>query len=178
MDEETQLVVTSDSSSPAETEKPGAPALNDAERMAATIVAALDVIASRLNLETPHPKTSRRVRGSRTVPPEFVSSLIASVEALPQMQAIGIFDPAEARLVLQSRDALRIVAERVAMLLASVNYTIEAQWAEVVSAGLDTYAMASIMAEKPENAELATHVEVLRRHLGRTSWTKPKKAKK
>lgn len=171
MDEETQLVVT-------ETEKPDSPAVNDAERMAATIVAALDVIASRLNLETPHPKTSRRVRGSRTVSPEFVSSLIASMETLPRMQTIGIFDPEKARLVLQSRDALRIVAERVAMLLASVNYTIEARWADVVSAGLDTYAIASILAEKPENAELAAHVEVLRRHLGRTSWKKLKKAKK
>ena len=104
--------------------------------------------------------------------------MIASVEALPQMQELGLFDPERARLVLQSRDALRIVAERVAMLLASVNYTIEAQWSEVVSAGLDTYAMASIMADKPENAELAAHVEVLRRHLGRKSWTKPKKAAK
>jgi len=178
VDEETQLVVASDGSSPAETGKPGSPALNDAERMAATIVAAIDVIASRMQLETPHPKTSRRVRSSRTVSPEFISSLIASVEALPQMQAIGIFDPEAARLVLQSRDALRIVAERVAMLLASVNYTIEAQWADVVSAGLGTFSIASILAEKPENAELAAHVETLRRHLGRTNKPKPKKPKR
>ena len=179
MDEETRLVVAPDSSSPAETEKPGSPALNDAEQMAATIVSALDIIASRLNLETPHPKTSRRVRGSRTVSPEFVSSLIAAVEALPRLQNIGIFDPEEARLVLQSRDALRIVAERVARLLASVNYTIEARWADIVHAGMGTYRLASAMAEDTSNAEVAAHVETLRRHLGRTNKPqKPKKAKK
>lgn len=167
MDEETQLAVAPDSSSPA---------LTDAERTAATIVAALDIIASRLNLETPHPKTSRRVRGSRTVSPEFISSLIATVEAQQQLQTIGTFDTEKARLVLQTRDALRIVAERVAMLLASVNYTIEARWAEVVHAGMGTFRIATAMAEDPANAEMAAHVETLRRHLGRTN--KPKKPKK
>src|SRR5688572_20353546 len=84
--EETRLVVTPDGSLPSETETPSSPALKDAERMTARIVEALELIASHMNLETPHPKTARRVRGSRTVSPEFVFSMIAAVEALPQLQ--------------------------------------------------------------------------------------------
>ena len=175
MDEETRLVVAPDGSAPSETETGSPPALNDAEQLAAMIVTAIDALASRLELETPHPKTARRVRGSRTVPPEFVSSMIAAVEALPLLQAFGTFDTQEARRELRSRDARRIVAERLAMLLASVNYTMEARWAKIARAALATYTLANAVADDPKHAELAAHLETLRRHLGRTNKAKKKK---
>lgn len=145
--------------------------------MAAQVVAALDAIAAHLNLETPHPTTAGRVRGSRTVSPEFLSSMIASADAVPQFRAFG-FDPEKGRLALQSKEALRIIAERVAMLLASVNYTMESRWAEAVTDALAAYSLASRQAEKPRNAELAAHVATLRRHLGRTNKAERKNKKK
>lgn len=175
MDEETRLVVAEDDDPLVEAGGSGAVARSEAELMAAKIVAALDVIASHMELETPHPKTARRVRGSRTVPPEFVSAMIASVESVPQFQSFETFDPEEARRVLQSRDTLRIVTERVSRLLASLNYTMESRWAKVASAAVVTFNLASILAETSENGELAAHVKTLRRHLGRTNKPKAKK---
>jgi hypothetical protein len=175
VDEESRLVVAEDDDPSVEAGGTSAVARSETELMAAKIIAALDVIASHMELETPHPKTARRVRGSRTVPPEFVSSLIASVETVPQFQVFGTFDPEEARRVLQSRDALRIVTERVSRLLKSLNYTMESRWAKVASAAVMTFNLASILAETPENGELAAHVETLRCHLARTNKPKAKK---
>jgi hypothetical protein len=177
VDEETRLVVTPDGGTPAEAEVSAPPAPNEAEQLAAATIAALDVIASRLQLETPHPKTARRVRGARTVPPEFVASMIASADARHELRSFGTFDPEEARRALQSREALRIISERVTMFLASVNYTIEAQWAKVARSAVATFSLASILAEEPEHAELAAHIETLRRHLGRTNKPKKKRGK-
>lgn len=175
MDEETRLVVAEDDDLPAEGGDTGAVARSEAEQIAAKIIAAIDLIASHLELETPHPKTASRVRGSRTVPPEFVVSMIASVEAVPQFRSFETFDPEEARRVLQSRDALRIVTEHVSRFLASLNYTLESRWAKLASAAVLTFNLASILAETTEDGELAAHVKTLRRHLGRTNKPKAKK---
>ena len=150
----------------------------EAEEVAARIVEALDAMGSYLNLETPHPKTRRRVRGSRTVSPEFMASMIAAVEAIPTLRKVKRFDPDEARTVIQSRDALRIISERMTMLLAKVNYTIEARWADLASGALATFTIAERLSRDPDGADLVPHVEVLRRHLGRTNKKGKAKTKK
>jgi hypothetical protein len=101
--------------------------------------------------------------------------MIASADALPEFRAFG-FDPEKGRQALQSKEAFRIIAERVAMFLASVNYTMESRWAEVIADALAAYSLASRQAAKPRHPELAAHVATLRRHLGRTN--KADKSKK
>jgi hypothetical protein len=165
MDDETQVVPSGST----------AAELTEAEELAARIIRAIDIVAARLELETPHPATAKRVRGARTVSREFVEAMIAAVEALPELQRLETFDSAEARDVLQGRASMQAVADRVAMLMASVNYTIEARWARVARAALDTFRLASAIAESTDNAVLAAHVEVLRRHLGRRNGRKTKK---
>lgn len=154
-----------------------APALIEAEELAVHVVRALDVIAERMALETPHPATARRVRSARTVSREFVAAMTSAVDALPELQRLRTFDSDEAREVLQGRDSMQAVADRIAMLMASVNYTIEARWARIAGAALDTFRLASAMADVSDNPELAAHVAVLRRHLGRRNGTKTKKSR-
>jgi hypothetical protein len=167
MDEETQLVPSAST----------APGVTEAEELAARIIRALDLVTARMGLETPHPATAKRVRSGRTVSREFVEAMIVAVEALPELQRLRTFDSAEARDVLQGRASMQAVADRVAMLVASVNYTIEARWAKVARAALDTFRLASAIADSTDNAVLAAHVEVLRRHLGRKNGRKAKKTK-
>ena len=178
MDEDTRAIVPLESTAPSEAEASAKPAVRPAEELAVDLARVMDLIAERLKLETPHPATARRVRGSRTVPREFIVSMIAAAERRPDFPFLGKFDTAEARSVLESSDAYRMLAERTAMLQASLNYTIEARWARVVASALYAFKQASILAEQPERAELAAEIENLRRQLGRRGMRKKKAAKK
>jgi hypothetical protein len=178
VDEDTRAIVPLESMVPSEAEASAKPAVRAAEELAVDLARVMDLIAERLKLETPHPATARRVRGARTVPREFIVSMIAAAERRPDFPFLGKFDTAEARSVLESSDAYRMLAERTAMLLASLNYTIEARWAKVVAGALYAFSQASIVAEQPERAELAAEIENLRRQLGRRGLRKKKPAKK
>jgi hypothetical protein len=174
MDEETRLTPP-DHVAPTDVEKPASTGITNAALEVAQIVTALDIIAERLQLEHPHPSTARSVRAARTVPREFVVSTIESVDALPDLEKLGTLDTDEARQVLEKNEALRVLTQRVEMFLAAANYTIESRWSKLVSAAMVTYSIASIKAQDPANAEMAAHVEVLRRHLGRKGGKKKKK---
>lgn len=176
MDEDTEAIVPLESRAPAEIDEPKALAPRPPEEIAGDVAKALDVIARRLELVAPHPATARRVRGARTVPRDFVLSLMAAAEGRPNLPYLGQFDSARARAVLESSEANRLIAERVALFLASLNYTIEARWAEVVAEAMHLFSLASIVAD-PGNPELAAEVENLRRQLGRKGQTKTRKKK-
>lgn len=178
MDEDSGAIVPLESTALSEAEASAEPAVRPAEQLAADVARVMDLIAKRLELETPHPSTASRVRGARTVPREFVVSMIAAAERRPDFPFIGEFDSSEARSVLESTDANRMLAERTAMLLASLNYTIEARWAKVVAGAMYAFSQASILAEQPENAELAAEIENLRRQLRRKGLRRKKAAKK
>ena len=68
-----------------------------------------------------------------------------------------------------------MIADHLATLLANLNYTIEARWAKVAAAAMETSRILSVMAKDPKNADLVSHVERLRRHLGRKTGAKRKK---
>lgn len=175
-DEETRMVVAAEESAASSEDDPSRRGLTDAERLAAGVVAVLDRLEESMpDLRAPDPEVARRARGARTVSPEFVSSLIAMVDASPGLQAVTRFDRDKARGALQSRDPYRLIAERLTMLLATVNHTKEAQWAEVARAAMETYRMANAIAEQPANQHLIPHLKTLRRHLHRTSGPKRKK---
>jgi hypothetical protein len=177
MDEDTRAIVPLESSALSETDAAQELAVHPAEELAAGVSKVLDLIAQRLELEIPHPSTARRVRGARTVSREFVLSLMAAADRRPDLSFFAKFDSAEARSVLQSEDAYRLTAERTAMFLASLKYTIEARWARVVADAMLAFTMATIYAKDPRYADLAAEVENMRRHLGRKGVRK-KKAKK
>jgi hypothetical protein len=144
--------------------------------LAAEVAKAMDLITERLELETPHPSTARRVRGARTVPRDFVLSMISVSERRPDLPYLGQFDGAEAREALEAADAYRMLADRTAMFLASLNYTVEARWAKVVAEAMKRFSLASLVAEDSKNAELAAEVENLRARLGRKGQRKKKSA--
>ena len=157
VDEDTREIVLLESSVPA----------REPEQLAALVIKVMDKIAERMELETPHPSSAKKVRGARMVTREFIVDMIAAVETMPEFQALGTFDAAEARAVLEAMDAHRPVAERMTRLLASINYTIESRWSKVVSAALLTHSLASIQAKDPQNAKLAARVKSLSKILGR-----------
>ena len=148
------------------------------EELAVEVSKALDLISSSLNLQTPHPSTAKHVRGGRTVSREFVLSMLAAAERNPDNPILQRFDSDAARRVLQSTEAYRLLSERMAMFLASVNYTVEAEWADVAADALQTFKIASIMSGDTRRPELAAEVENLREKLGRKGPAKTKKKAK
>jgi hypothetical protein len=130
------------------------------------------------DLRKPHPATAKKVRGARTVPREAVSSIVAMVEATPVLQDVLPLDIDRAHEVLGSTDVYRLLGERAEVLCAQIKYTGEARWAEVVGQAMQAFAIASTMAEDPEEAELAAHVATVRRHLGRRNAATGKRKKK
>ena len=178
MAKDTRAIVPLESRVPSEADAAQELAVRPPDQLAAGVAKVMDLMAERLGLETPHPSTARRVRGARTIPRDFVLSMIAAAERRPDFPFLGEFDSAEAREVLQFADAYRLVAEHTTMFLASLNYTIEARWAKVAAQAMHKFTMASIVAENTENAELAAEIKNLQKQLGRKGRRKKKAAKK
>jgi hypothetical protein len=166
VDEDTREIVLLESSVPAALEP---------ERLAALVINVMDLIAERMELESPHPSSAKKVRGARMVTRDFIVDMIAAVETMTDFQSIGTFDAAEARAMLEYSDAARPVAERMSRLVASINYTIEVRWSRVVAAALLTLSLAKIVAKDPAKADLAARVESLSKTLGRKGRKTKKK---
>lgn len=148
------------------------------EELTTTVIAALNVIAAIIpDLRTPHPKTARKVRGARTVPRQAVMAIVAMVESSHVLQSMPLLDTVRAREVLEHDYGFRVLDERVEMLRKQLRYTVEARWAEVTMEAMNAYHMAKKLAKDPRYAELAAHIDIIRRHLGRTNATTAKKKK-
>ncbi len=149
--------------------------VTNAERAAANVRKALNATTASIpGLMRPHPATSRSIRGHRTVPRDFLRSMINVVEQTEVLQAAGTFDTAEASAALQFEAAFRPVADDVARLLASLTYTIDAKLAAVAAKALQTYAVAKGFARDPRNRSLIIRLRQLQRDLGRKGPRKKK----
>jgi hypothetical protein len=149
--------------------------VTNADRAAANVKKQLDATTSAIpGLMRPHPATSRSIRGHRTVPRDFIRSMIDVVDQMEVLQAAGTFDSDEAAAALQFEAAFRPVADDVARLLASLTYTIDAQLAAVAAKALQTYSIAKGFARGPKNRTLVTRLRQLQRDLGRKGPRKKK----
>lgn len=151
------------------------PAVTEAERRAAAVKKVLEVAASRIpGLKAPHGQTSRRISGHRTVPRKFIRSMIAAVDNVDELREVSKFDTDDAMAALQFEAAFRPVVDQVAMLLASLTYTIDARMASVSEKALQSYAIAKGLARDGRNRTLVTRVRILKRDLGRKGPGKKK----
>jgi hypothetical protein len=140
------------------------------DRIAGDVNRLLDEIIETIpDLDTPHPLNSKDARAARTVSRDFLVRLIHATEELPDLEDFGFLRPEEAREVLQFIDAFRPIADRLAVLLKTLNHTMAARKAKIAIAAMNTYMMAKRYARRPQNAALSLHVERLRQALGRTN---------
>ena len=146
-----------------------------AERTAAVVKKILDLAARRIpGLTAPHAKTSRRISGHRTVPKKFIRTTIAAVDDLEELRSTGKFDSTEAMAALQFEAAFRPVVDQLAILLASLTYTIDLRLAPVAEKALQTYAVAKGLARNGGDRKLNAHLRHLKRDLGRKGPGKKK----
>jgi len=147
----------------------GSPTLTEQQRIANEVRAELNALAARIpRLEQPHSATASWVRAYRTVTTESITRLIALVEQFDVFRNLGTFDVAEARDTLQFNEAFKPIADRVAALLAALNYTMEARKARVVAAGLRTYGVAKELARDNKSMGLRFALDALQTEMRRS----------
>jgi hypothetical protein len=133
-----------------------------AQQVSSTIATALSQISP---LESPHPTTRDFVRANAAVETNFISSVIAAVESIPELQGTK-FDVAEARDMLQFIEAFRPVLDQVDVLARSLKFTLDARKAKVAEDALHVYALAKRYSRNPNSATLPV-ADIMRRELGR-----------
>lgn len=148
--------------------RPDTPTVTEMDRIAEQVRTAVEAVSALIpKLERPHRSTRTRDRAHRTVPRDFIVSMIAAVEQLEELQAVRKFDVDDARETLQFIDAFRPVADQLATLTAALRFTLESRKARVVAAGLQTYDIARGLARDEEMTPLTAHVDNLKRDLRR-----------
>lgn len=138
------------------------------ETIATRIRAAVDAIGDLVpRLERPHRSTRRGIQAHRTVPREFIVSVIAVIEQVQELRAVGAFDAADARETMQFIDAFRPIADQIGALADALRFTMEARKARVVAGALRTYDIARSLGRDEENSDLTAHLSILKRDLRR-----------
>ena len=158
-------------------EKPNPP-LTKSEIEAALVRKVLREAAKRIpGLKAPHKPLARSLTAHRTVPRKFLLGIIFAVETSERLRAISQFDAEDAREAMEFQAAFRPVADQLALMLASINYTIDLRMAPVAAGALRTYTIAQLLARDPGNNVVPQGLSALKRDLGRKGPRKKKKAK-
>jgi hypothetical protein len=144
------------------------PTLTHAQELANQFMAELDRIAGIIpKLEVQHVSTARFVRAHQSIPNAFLVSSFAAVEQTPELQGLNQLKLPETREALQFLEAFRPVVDRVQAFARNLLFTIHTRKALVASEALHIYSIAKRISSDASNAALATHVENMKRDLGR-----------
>ncbi|HEX7809606.1 MAG TPA: hypothetical protein VF608_12790 [Thermoanaerobaculia bacterium] len=144
------------------------PTITHYQQVAAEFMAALDEIAAIIpKLEAIHVSTANLVRSRLNVPNEFLATVTAAVEQVPELQAIQKLDVNGARDTLQFLDAFRPVRDKVDAFAKNLKYTMDSRKAKLATDSLLTYDVAKGLARDPNSATIASLVQNMKRDLGR-----------
>jgi hypothetical protein len=147
---------------------PGTPTITEMDRVAETISTAVKAVASIIpGLQIPHDLARRQVRAQRTVPREFIESMIAAAEQVESLRALGKFDIEDAREALRFIDAFRPVADQLQALVDALKFTFEWRKARAAAGALLTYGIGRELARDEHVTPLTAHNEFLKRDLRR-----------
>ncbi|HEU4887044.1 MAG TPA: hypothetical protein VFV49_04095 [Thermoanaerobaculia bacterium] len=139
------------------------------QQLAAHFSAVLDEITAALpQLKPALVTTPQFVRTHLNIPLVFLGSAIASVEQLPELQAVKKLDPLEARDTLQLIEAFRPLRDKVAAFEIDLANVLNARQAALAVGALNTYDMVKSLARDPNNAPVAASLATLKRDLGRS----------
>jgi hypothetical protein len=144
------------------------PTITHYQQVAAEFMSALDEIAQIIpKLEAIHVSTANLVRSRLNVPNEFLATVTAAVEQVPELQAIQKLDVNAARDTIQFLEAFRPVRDKVDAFAKNLKYTMDSRKAKLATDSLLTYDVAKGLARDPNSATIASLVANMKRDLGR-----------
>jgi hypothetical protein len=110
---------------------------------------------------------SRKLVSAATVPPQFIELTAVAVKNSEALVRKGGADPAQLRDLMSYAEAYEPLADELEALAQFVRHSVITARHKAGSDALTTYAMAQVLAARPENADLAPHVADMRRALGK-----------
>jgi len=125
-----------------------------------------------------HNENEAFVRRFRAFSVESIRSMIAAIEAYPELNSANKFDVPQARADLQFLDAFRTVIDAVEEFRTNVRFTYSARKARAVNPVLQTYAIGKGIGRDAASAGVAAHLENIKRDLRRASTKKATPVKK
>ena len=144
------------------------PTITHYQQIAAEFMAALDEIAQIIpKLEAAHVSTANLVRSRLNVPNDFLATVTAAVEQVPELQAMQKLDVSAARDTLQFLEAFRPVRDKVDAFAKNLKYTMDSRKADLATKSLLTYDVAKGLARDPNSATISALVANMKRDLGR-----------
>src|SRR5687767_5818972 len=144
------------------------PTVTHYQQVAAEFMSALDEISQIIpKLEAIHVSTANLVRSRLNVPNEFLATVTAAVEQVPELQAIQKLDVNAAHDTLQFLEAFRPVRDKVDAFAKNLKYTMDSRKAKLATDSLLTYDVAKGLARDPNSATIASLVANMKRDLGR-----------
>ena len=153
---------------PPTTPPPEPPTLTRYQQIATELFGDLQTIRGKLpELEAPHPETKKFVDAMRSVPRDFIDTMVGQVQQIPEYQAANRLDVQNAQNSLQLVDGLRPFSDALRTLLSAVDHTIDVNYARVANSSLQVYQIAKGFARDLNAPHIATSVQILRDALGR-----------
>jgi hypothetical protein len=138
------------------------------EQVAAQVLSALAELAKLFpTLEGEHPLTATFVRTHQNVPLEFIQTVTFAVASTPALQGVNKFDVAQGRDVVQFVQAFRPVYDELTRLARTLKFTMDARRASMAADSLQIYNIAKGIARDPNSTDVVSHVENMKRDLGR-----------
>lgn len=110
---------------------------------------------------------TRRLNSAASVPQQFVELAAVAVTNSTALVRGGGIDPAQIRDLLNYAEAYAPVADELEALAHFVRHSVVTARNKAGSDALTTYVLAQRMAKRPETADLAPHVDDMRRALGK-----------
>ncbi len=108
----------------------------------------------------------RKLARAASIPPEFIERVAVAVKNNAALIRGGGPKPEETRDLMSYAEAYAPVADELEALAHFVRHSVTAARNRAGSDALTTFALARRLAKRPENADLAPHVDDMRRILG------------
>jgi hypothetical protein len=126
-------------------------------------------------IPTSRSETQRMIKAA-SVPPEFVELSAVAVKNTTPLAGGGALPPELTRDLMSFADAFDPVADELEALAQFIRHSTLAARHKAGSGALTTYALAKVLAKRPETADLAPHVADMRRALKFTRKAKSQPA--
>jgi hypothetical protein len=144
-----------------------------AAQVSAGIAALVKLIPA---FEPKHDETKQFVKRYATFSDESIRSMIAAIDANPELNSANKFDLQEGRATLQFLDAFRAVIDQVDEFHTNLRFTYFARKARVVFAVLQTYAIGKGIGRDATSAGVAAHLKNIKRDLRKPRVKRAKSA--